>query len=101
MNNLSGILQMIACDVDFYDSESYQGDSILPFLCFMGSLAGLVILIVGIAKYSTAKRNWYVFYDRRDQVEMDEKKIKRDKVIGKTMIIVGIAMMIIFYIATI
>ena len=101
MNFLVGILQMVACEVNFYDDESYQGDSIIPFLCFMAVLAGLVVLIVGAAKYSTAKRNWNIFYDRRDQVETDKDKLQKDLKTGKIMMIVGVIMMIVFYIATI
>lgn len=100
MKFFSGILHMIAAEVNFYDSESYQGDSFVPFLCFMAELAGLVLLIVGVAKYSTAKRHWNLFYDRRDSVEMDEKKLKRDKTSGFVMMIVGVIMMVVFYIAT-
>lgn len=100
MNYLFSVLQMISCKVNFYDSESYQGDSIVPFLCFMGSLAGIVILIVGAAKYSTAKRNWNIFYDRRDQVETDEEKLRKGLKSGKIMMIIGVIMMIVFYIAT-
>ncbi|MDO5401801.1 MAG: hypothetical protein Q4F11_00030 [Eubacteriales bacterium] len=100
MKYLSGILQMVACEVNFYDAESYQGDSIVPFLCFMGSLAGLVFVIVGVAKYSMAKHNWNIFYDRRDQRETDEKKLKNDLKYGRIMIIAGVIMMVVFYIAT-
>lgn len=99
MKYLSGILQMISCEVNFYDSESYQGDSIMPFLFFMGVLAGVVFLVVGAAKYSTAKHNWNIFYDRRDQREVDEEKLKKDLKVGKIMMIAGVIMMVVFYIA--
>jgi len=109
MRYLTFFINMVGLDtVDFYDSESYAGDSIVPFLGFMLFLIGLVVVIVGAATYLTAKHNFNIFYDQRDvkityqeqQMTDDEKarianeKLEKDKKRGKIVIIVGVVMMI-------
>ena len=109
MRYLTFFINMVGLDtVDFYDSESYAGDSIVPFLGFMLFLIGLVVVIVGTATYLTAKHNFNIFYDQRDvkityqeqQMTDDEKarvaneKLEKDKKRGRIVIIVGVVMMI-------
>ena len=52
--------------MDFYNSEEHAGTSYLPFIGFMLFLAGIVVIIVGLATYLTAKHNFNIFFDARD-----------------------------------
>ena len=52
--------------MDFYNSEEHAGTSYLPFVGFMLFLAGIVVIIVGLATYLTAKHNFNIFFDARD-----------------------------------
>ncbi len=97
MNYMTGIistLRNVACEVNFYDEESYRGDSFLPFISFMGILAGLVLIIVGFANYSRAKNQWSLFYDTRDRVDETAEKTKRDLKKGKNLMIAGVVCMV-------
>ena len=93
--------------MDFYNSEEHAGTSYLPFIGFMLFLAGIVVIIVGLATYLTAKHNFNIFFDARDvrmtyeeQIMPDDKarlnneKLAKDKKKGKIIIIVGVVLVI-------
>ena len=48
--------------MDYYNSEDHAGTSYLPFIGFMLFLAGIVVIIVGLATYLTAKHNFNIFF---------------------------------------
>lgn len=64
--------------MDFYNSEEHAGTSYLPFIGFMLFLAGIVVIIVGLATYLTAKHNFNIFFDARDVRMTYEEQIMPD-----------------------
>ena len=64
--------------MDFYNSEEHAGTSYLPFVGFMLFLAGIVVIIVGLATYLTAKHNFNIFFDARDVRMTYEEQIMPD-----------------------
>ena len=92
--------------MDFYNSEDHAGTSYLPFIGFMLFLAGLVVIIVGLATYLTAKHNFNIFFDARDvrmtyeeqimpddeKARLNNEKLAKDKKRGKIVIIIGIVL---------
>jgi len=98
MNLFSSIAYEFArCQIDFYDSESHQGDSYMPFIGFMVFLIGIVVLFIGIVRLTSAKRQFNIFYDQRDKQDYTEEKYKKEKTIGIIMIIAGAVMMVASY----
>ncbi len=95
--NLVLLLQRIALEVDFNDSESYQGDSFLPFLGFMCFLIGLVVTFVGIVKITNSRHQWNLFYDHRDKKDFTEPSVRKDGKIGIVMTIIGAIMMVVSF----
>lgn len=81
-----------------YDMDQHRGTSYLPFIGFMVFLAGMVVVIVGAAKYFTAKRQFNLFYDKRDSVDMNPARQERDKKVGKILMIIGVIMMVLSFI---
>ena len=77
----------------------------------MAFLIGLAVVIVGLAIYFTASRNFNLFYDQRDvkityqdQILSDDEKAKKaaeklekDKKKGKIVSIVGVVMMVLSF----
>lgn len=94
MFQLIGWAQRIGCEVDFYDSESHQGTSYLPFLGFMLFLIGFVMIFIGFVKLSNAKRQWNLFYDQRDRKDLNAPKFRREKRIGQVLIAVGAVLVV-------
>ena len=94
--------------MDFYNSEEHAGTSYLPFVGFMLFLAGIVVIIVGLATYLTAKHNFNIFFDERDvrmtyeeqimpddeKARLNNEKLAKDKKKGKIIIIVGVVLVI-------
>ena len=91
--------------MDFYNSEEHAGTSYLPFIGFMLFLAGIVVIIVGLA---TAKHNFNIFFDARDvrmtydeqimpddeKARLNNEKLAKDKKKGKIIIIIGVVLVI-------
>lgn len=101
MNNLLVLMQRatasvsyIAGQIDFYDTESHQGTSIIPFLGFMMALLGLVITFIGIVKINNAKRQWNLFYDSRDRKDLTDVKYKKEKKQGIVLTVIGVVMLV-------
>lgn len=83
--------------MDYYNSEDHAGTSYLPFIGFMLFLAGIVVIIVGLATYLTAKHNFNIFFDARDvrityeeqimpddeKARLNNEKLAKDKKRGK------------------
>jgi hypothetical protein len=90
-----GLLQRIACDIDFNDSESYQGTSYLPFLGFMCFFVGLMIAFIGIIKISNSRHQWNIFYDQRDRKDLKSPAMNKDRKTGVIMLVAGIVIMIV------
>ncbi len=86
--------ELVRCQIDFYDSESHQGDSYMPFIGFMVFLIGMVVLFLGVVRLTSAKRQFNIFYDQRDKQDYTEEKYKKERTIGKIMIIAGAVMMV-------
>ena len=112
MQYLSFFINMVGLEaVDFYNNETHAGNSFVPFIGFMAFLIGLAVVIVGLAIYFTASRNFNLFYDQRDvkityqdQILSDDEKAKKaaeklekDKKKGKIVSIVGVVMMVLSF----
>ena len=94
--------------MDYYNSEDHAGTSYLPFIGFMLFLAGIVVIIVGLATYLTAKHNFNIFSDARDvrityeeqimpddgRARLNNEKLAKDKKKGKIIIIIGVVLVI-------
>lgn len=89
-----GFLQGILCDIDFNDSEKYQGTSYLPFIGFMIFFVGLMLAFIGIVKISTSRHQWNIFYDNRERKDLKAPSVNKDRKIGIIMLVAGIVMMI-------
>lgn len=87
-------LIMVLGDIDFYDSETYAGDSYLPFLGFLIFFAGMMVVFVGAMKLSNAKKQWNLFYDQRDRKDLTSPKYVKESKIAKILIAVGIVLML-------
>ena len=88
MGYILGVLDYIAyiaADVDFYNIEGNSGDSYLPFVGFMLFLIGFVVIFMGFSKYLTAKKNFNLFYDQRDSVNIDKAANQKNKNAGIIM----------------
>lgn len=97
MGYILGVLDYIAADVDFYNIEGNSGDSYLPFIGFMLFLIGFVVIFMGFSKYLTAKKNFNLFYDQRDSVNVDKATNQKNKNIGIVMMAVGLVVLIISF----
>ena len=84
----------IAGQMDFYDNEAHQGDSILPFIGFMMFLLGMVAAFIGFVKISNAKRQWNLFYDDRDKKDLTQDKYVKEKKLGIIILVVGVVLLV-------
>lgn len=84
-----GYLKNVLLDVDFYNSQEYAGDSFLPFIGFMCFLIGFVGIFLGVVKILAAKRDFHIFFDKRNEVEISKLKNKKNINIGIALIVVG------------
>ena len=94
--------------MDYYNSEDHADTSYLPFIGFMLFIAGIVVIIVGLATYLTAKHNFNIFFDARDvrityeeqimpddeKARLNNEKLAKDKKRGKIIIIIGVVLVI-------
>ena len=92
-----GYIAYIAADVDFYNIEGNSGDSYLPFVRFMLFLIGFVVMFMGFSKYLTAKKNFNLFYDQRDSVNIDKATNQKNKNVGIIMMAAGLMFLIISF----
>ena len=100
MGYILGVLDYIAyiaADVDFYNIEGNSGDSYLPFVGFMLFLIGFVVIFMGFSKYLTAKKNFNLFYDQRDSVNIDKATNQKNKNVGIIMMAAGLMFLIISF----
>ena len=88
--------------------KSMPAQAICHLLGFMLFLAGIVVIIVGLATYLTAKHNFNIFFDARDvrmtydeqimpddeKARLNNEKLAKDKKRGKIIIIIGIVLAI-------
>lgn len=84
-----GYLKNVLLDVDFYNSQEYAGDSFLPFIGFMCFLIGFVGIFLGATKVIAARRDFHIFFDKRNEVEISKLKNKKNINIGIALIVVG------------
>lgn len=80
MFNLLHLFNNVLLTVDIYDETANQGDSIWPFISFVLFAIGIMLVFIGVVKLSTAKREWSLFYDRRDSVAKSDKVSKNKSV---------------------
>lgn len=95
--NMPGLYNILL-DVDFYNSEEYAGDSFLPFIGFMLFLIGIVAIFIGAIKIIAAKREFHMFFDRRNEVEISKLKNKKNIKIGVALVVVGAILTIVSFI---
>lgn len=89
MRNVLSDLQWVLCDIDFYNEDTHQGDSFLPFIGFLLFLAGLIFVVIGIIRLSVAIHRWNLYYDMRDQKQGELVKYDKERKNGIVMIIIG------------
>lgn len=92
-----GYLKNVLLDVDFYNSQEYAGDSFLPFIGFMCFLIGFVGIFLGATKVIADKRDFHIFFDKRNEVEISKLKNKKNIKVGITFIVLGIILMIVSF----
>lgn len=92
-----GYLKNVLLDVDFYNSQEYAGDSFLPFIGFMCFLIGFVGIFLGATKVIAAKKDFHIFFDKRNEVEISKLKNKKNVKVGITFIVLGIILMIVSF----
>ena len=80
MGYILNTLQFIAAEADFYNLEENRGDSYIPFM--------------GFSKYITAKKNFNLFYDQRDSVNIDKATNEKNKKNGIIMMVAGLVVLI-------
>jgi len=94
---MQGLLYVLL-DVDFYNSEEYAGSSFLPFIGFMLFLIGIVAIFIGATKVLAAKKEFHVFFDKRNEVEMSKLKNKKNLNMGIALIVIGVVLAVISFI---
>ena len=94
MGYILNTLQFIAAEADFYNLEENRGDSYIPFIGFMMFVIGAVVLFMGFSKYITAKKNFNLFYDQRDSVNIDKATNEKNKKNGIIMMVAGLVVLI-------
>lgn len=94
MGVLMNMFSIVRCDVDFYNIEGNMGDSYLPFIGFMLFLIGMVLTAMGVVGYVSLRKNFNIFFDKRDSVEISKEKYEKDKKKDIIMIVVGVILMV-------
>lgn len=85
--------------MNFYDEETYQGQSILPFINFWVFLGGFVLAIWGIVNYIVIWREFRLFYDTSALEEKPDLEIKKTRLKkAKIQIAVGVGLVILSYV---
>lgn len=95
---INHIMVFAESQMDFYGTQESTGGSILPFIGFMLSVAGLVLAAVGATRYLCAKHEFRIFFDRRDI--KGKKPVNRDKEIkiGRILMICGALSIVVSYV---
>lgn len=95
---INHIMVFAESQMDFYGTQESTGGSILPFIGFMLSVAGLILATVGATRYLCAKHEFRIFYDRRDI--KGKKPVNRDKEkkTGRILMICGVLSIVVSYV---
>ncbi|MBQ4282787.1 MAG: hypothetical protein IJB96_02540 [Lachnospira sp.] len=90
------VLAMSGSGMNFYNEDLTEegGGSILPFLGFMCSLFGILLLVVGIVRYVSAKRKFNMYFDPYKTEEPDEASYKKEKIASIVCIVLGAVLMV-------
>ncbi|MDD6571285.1 MAG: hypothetical protein PUF12_02735 [Thermoflexaceae bacterium] len=86
---------MSLLDINFYDEEANQGDSIWPFIGFWLFIAGVMLVLYGTVNLISAWRDFRIFYDSSAMEEKPDRELKKKqmKKYG-IVIVVGVVLII-------
>lgn len=71
----------------------------MPFFSFLISFIGLILLFTGAVRLFAIKREFAMYFDKRDQLPPDSLEKRRRKIlISWILIVVGIILFILSYI---
>lgn len=82
-------------NINFYDEEAYQGDSIWPFIGFWIFIAGVIMVIYGTVNLISVWRDFRLFYDSSAMEEKPDLKLKKKQMIKYGLFIAAGVVMII------
>lgn len=70
----------------------------LPFFSFLMSFAGLILMILGIIQIVAIRREFSMYFDKRDEVVPDSAhQRKRKLIVNSIIVIAGIILLILSY----
>lgn len=79
--------------------EDFILTSIMPFLNFLMSFAGLLLLFIGVVQIVSIRRQFSLYFDKRDEVAQDTDKIRKRKLIFNVVLAAaGIILFVLSYI---
>lgn len=86
---------MSLLDINFYDEEANQGDSIWPFIGFWLFIAGVMMVLYGTVNFISTWRGFRIFYDSSAVGEKPDQETKKKQMKKYGFIIViGIILII-------
>lgn len=89
------LINNILLNINFYDEDAHQGDTVWPMMAFLLYLAGIIVTLVGVVNLICEWREFRLFYDASAANEKPAPELKKQRMKKHVVkIIAGILMII-------